>query len=241
MHPVLRFIVRHLIVFVALLVLVTVIVFGMSLFVEMHPDAYRDGLLSIVYVYPFVLVAGGFFALIRRVSRKGRSVSADSLMRWYRECGLFTGIAVVFTLITVINSIMMLTGVDVPKQGLFAYQHMLVRMVIVTGAIMVATGRETWRAVRKLFTFFGSDSLARRSMLSEFASRIAEAATRRPFQASVNSFTALTFLICVAAIVVSFWSEVAGGSAFYTALLILYGALLVVFTAIRFAWRPPLA
>ncbi len=221
----------------ALLVLVTAIVFGMSLFVEMHPDAYRDGLLSIVYVYPFVLVAGGFFALIRRVSRKGRSVSADSLMHWHRECGLFTGIAVVFTLITVINSIMMLTGVDVPKQGLFAYQHMLVRMVIVTGAIMVAMGRETFRTGRKFVTFVRSDPLTRKSVLSESASRIFGVATHRPFEASVNSFTALTFLICVAAIVVSFWSEVAGGSAFYTALLILYGALLVVFTATRLARR----
>lgn len=241
MHPLLRFIVRHLTVFVALLVLVTAIVFGMSLFVEMHPDAYRDGLLSIVYVYPFVLAASGVFAFVRRGSRKDRSGAAESVMHWYRESGLFTGIAVVFTLITVMNSIMMLTGVDVPKQGLFTYQHMLVRMVIVTGAIMVAMGRETLKAVRKLFTFFGSDSLTRRSMLSDIASRITEAATHRPFQASANSFTALTFLICVAAIVVSFWSEVAGGSAFYTALLILYGALLVVFTAIRFARRPPLA
>ncbi len=235
MHSVLRLIVRHLIVFVALLVLVTAIVFGMSLFVEMHPDAYRDGLLSIVYVYPFVLVAGGIYVLVRRVSRKDRPGAAESVMRCYRECGLFTGIAVVFTLITVMNSIMMLTGVDAPKQGLFTYQHMLIRMVIVTGAIMVAMGRETLKAVRKLFTFFGSDALTRQSMLSEFVARITEAATQRPFQASANSFTALTFLICVAAIVVSFWSEVAGGSAFYTALLILYGALLVVFTAIMIA------
>lgn len=225
----------------ALLVLVTAIVFGMSLFVEMHPDAYRDGLLSIVYVYPFVLFASGVYAFVRRVSRRGRSGAAESVMHWHRECGLFTGIAVVFTLITVMNSIMMLTGVDVPKQGLFAYQHMLVRMVIVTGAIMVAMGRETFRTGRKFVTFVRIDPLTRRSMLSDIASRITEAATHRPFQASVNSFTALTFLICVAAIVVSFWSEVAGGSAFYTALLILYGALLVVFTAIRFARRPPLA
>ncbi len=236
-RPIIRGITKHFIVFLALLLLVTIIVFVMGLFVELHPDAYRDGLLSIVYVYPFVLVASGLFALIRRLRRGERSPILDGVIRWYKECGLFTGIAVVFTLITVINNIMMLTGIDAPKQGLFAYQHMLVRIAIVTGAVTIAMAREFVRALRRFLAFFTSDPPTRRSMLSDLASRNVEVLTRRPFEASVKSFTALTLLICVGAIIASSWREVAGGAPFYIALLILYGVLLVVFVAIRLARR----
>ena len=237
MHPFLRFILKHLIVFAALLVLVTIIVFVTGLFVELHPDAYGDGMLSIVYVYPVVLVVSGLFALVKRLRRGERAAFLEGLVRWYQECGVFAGIAIVFTLITVINSIMMLTGIDAPKQGVFAYQHMLVRIAIVTGALTIAMARECVRTLRRFLASFTSDPPTRRSMLSELASRTADIATRRPFEASVKSFTVLTLLICVAAIIVSTWREVAGGTPFYIALLILYGGLLVVFVVIRLARR----
>ena len=237
MRPIARGIVKHLIVFVALLALVAVIVFVTGLFVDLHPDAYRDGMLSIVYVYPLVLVAIGLFALVKRLSRGDRATSLDGLVRWYQECGVFTGIAIVFTLITVINNVMMLTGIDAPKEGLFAYQHMLVRIAIVTGAVTIAMVREAVRVLRRLVVFFTSDPSIRRSMLDDLASRTVEVVTRRPFEASVTIFTVLTFLICVAAIIASTWREVAGGAPFYIALLILYGVLLVVFVVIRLARR----
>ena len=233
MHPILKGIVKHLIVFVALLLLVTIIVFVSGQFVELHPDAYRDGMLSIVYVYPFVLVAIGLFALVKRQHRRGRAPSLDGLVRWYRECGVFTGIAIVFTLITLVNTVMMLTGIDAPKEGLFAYQHMLVRIAIVTGAVVIAMARESLKGVRRFFAFLTSDPATRRSILVGLATRTVDVMTRRPFDASVKSFTALTFLICVAAVIVSPWRETAGGAPFYIALLILYGVLLVGFGVIR--------
>ncbi|TVR63391.1 MAG: hypothetical protein EA426_00875 [Spirochaetaceae bacterium] len=214
--------------------LVTVIVFVSGRFVELHPDAYRDGLLSIVYVYPVVLLVGGLYALVRRVSRGNRSMTLHGFIRRSRECGVLTGIAIVFTVITVINNIMMLTGIDAPKEGLFAYQHMLVRIAIVTGAITIAMAKETVRGLRRFFSFFASTLTTRKALLAELTSGTVHVVTRRPFEASVKSFTGLTFLICLAAVIASPWREPVGGAPFYIALLALYGVLLIAFAGIRF-------
>ncbi|TVQ26833.1 MAG: hypothetical protein EA383_04345 [Spirochaetaceae bacterium] len=225
MRHFLKILVRHTVIFTSLLLFVTVIVYVMSHFVELHPDAYRDGLLSIVYVYPFVLLANGVYALFVWQRRGKRSASQESFLSWYRARGAFANVAIVFTLITLVNSVMMLAGLDAPKEGLLTYQHMLVRLAIVTAAIAVSMINDVMRQLKAFSTSFRFDAAARREALN--------AILHRPVEASAKSFTVLTFLICCGAIIVSPWRGIAGGAPFYSALLILYGVLLVVFVCIR--------
>lgn len=62
-----------------------------------------------------------------RVERRARR-------RW-AEGSYLEDVAWAFTVVTVANSAMMLTGWDTPKSGTFAYVHLLSRLAIVTAIV----------------------------------------------------------------------------------------------------------
>ncbi|UNC92045.1 hypothetical protein [Candidatus Contubernalis alkaliaceticus] len=51
-------------------------------------------------------------------------------------------VGIFFALLTVINSIMMLAGADVPKEGVFAYVHLMSRLGIITLIVTLISFRE---------------------------------------------------------------------------------------------------
>lgn len=81
--------------------------------------------------------------------QKGLDKTRDSLLD---KDSFLESICEAFTLITLVNSLMMVTDYDTPKTGTFAYVHMLTRLLIIS--VVVAVWK--WEGLLKL----GRDSIA---------------------------------------------------------------------------------
>jgi hypothetical protein len=64
-----------------------------------------------------------------------RSDVVARLRAWWAKSTFFGDVALLFTIVTVGNSLMMLTGLDEPKNDTFAYVHLLGRLGIITGIV----------------------------------------------------------------------------------------------------------
>ena len=107
------------------------------MFTELHPYAYRDGLRSILDLFILFLIGVpvGRSALLAQCKTRGvgkKGPQTDSGQRTDDWSWIET-VTLTFSLITLVNSAMMISGLDVPKTGLFAYGHILVRLFIVMG------------------------------------------------------------------------------------------------------------
>lgn len=100
-------------------------------FGTLHPDAYRDLTRSVVGVYLLVCIGIELYSL----------KSAEKPVKWSSP---FQVIALSFTAVTVVNTVMMVTGIDTPKIGRFAFVHMLTRLGIVAFVVSLCMLRE-WR------------------------------------------------------------------------------------------------
>ena len=56
-----------------------------------------------------------------------------ALKRFFSEQNAVAGVADAFLIVTVANSFMMVTGLDTPKEGQFAYIHLLLRLGLLIG------------------------------------------------------------------------------------------------------------
>lgn len=77
--------------------------------------------------------------------------SVKTLFAWFSRHGLFEAIAILFTLVTVVNSTMMVIGWDRPKEGVFAYEHLLGRLGIVALIVVLWEFSAVSAAVRRTF------------------------------------------------------------------------------------------
>ncbi|OUZ10977.1 hypothetical protein BHE97_05955 [Aeromicrobium sp. PE09-221] len=131
---------------------------------------------------------------------------------WWAAVDYPTVVCVAFTGVTIVNSVMMVVGWDEPKEGAFAYVHLLSRLAIVTGVVALFFTDE----IREWARHRGS----------------AVAWFTRTLDHPVNGFSLLFTLTtatgCVAAIVISAVVEVAGGVRAYWALLTLAAVLAAV-------------
>jgi hypothetical protein len=70
------------------------------------------------------------------MSSKGGSPSdlglVERVRAWWDDSPFLGDIAAAFAVVTVVNSVMMLTGLDEPKTGSFAYIHLLGRLGLIT-------------------------------------------------------------------------------------------------------------
>jgi hypothetical protein len=88
---------------------------GRSAWLEMGPSVVNDG------VEVAVPAGSGYWSdVVARVRA------------WWDASTFLGEVALVFTLVTVGNSVMMLTGLDEPKTGSFAYVHLLGRLGVIT-------------------------------------------------------------------------------------------------------------
>ena len=69
------------------------------------------------------------------VSDTGGSRLLARARAWWRDSTYLGDVALGFTLVTVGNSVMMITGLDEPKTGTFAYVHLLSRLGIVAAVV----------------------------------------------------------------------------------------------------------
>ena len=217
---------KHSIVFSVLVVGMFLILFIMSLFTTLHEDAYIDGFMSIVYVYAIIIVVLVAFYPVQRFTNFSFMALPRKLVEWNRESGILIHIAMLFTAITVVNSAMMLVGLDTPKTGTFAYSHLLVRTLIVSIAGLAWMYKTVFEKVTR---FIKEKNL--QGLLDLKA--VKKTMVTRPLSASAALFTLTVVLGCAVVVIFQRFIDVEGGSRLYAALLILYGLLMAAFTCVK--------
>ncbi len=228
MKPFIRFTLTHLTIFSLLVIGMLAVTFVIGMFSTLHPDAYVDGVMSIVYVYVIVLFVHLFLLLIKRTTRFDAFTLPKRWFEWYKKSGVFVNIALFFTAITFINNIMMLTGIDVPKEGTFAYTHLLVRTLIVTLAVVISMHRDVIETFKSIKAHLEAPADQRRLQRREKRNALLQTLRTRPLEASASLFTFITVSGCLIMVLTSPWSSPKGGAPLYLSLTILYGVLLVI-------------
>lgn len=139
-----------------------------------------------------------------------------------------------FTVITVVNSVMMITGWDTPKTGTFAYTHLLSRLAIVAAVVSLFHLDELHEHIerrrdrdRRPLTASGGGSSA--------IELITRQLPRSPSSRVAVAFTVVTAVLCVATIASSVWREPSGGVALYRAVLVL-AATTAVLVGVETRW-----
>ena len=218
---------KHLIVFSGLVVGMLMILFIMSQFTTLHEDAYFDGFMSIVYVYAIIIVVLVAYYPVQRYTNFSIMALPKKLIQWNEESGLLLHIAMLFTAITVVNSLMMVVGMDTPKTGTFAYTHLLVRTLIVSIASLAWMYKAVFQGIKHLIKEKNIRALFDRQS-------VMHTLYARPFSTSMGLFTATVVTGCLCIVIFQRWIEVQGGSRLYLALLLWYGVLLVVSFGMKF-------
>lgn len=130
---------KHLIILSLVCIISVIGLYILGNFIELHPDAYIDLIRSIVVVYVFVLLSAMLFVLISQKTSFGSKVKTLCSKKELKNP--IVQVSVVFTTITLINNIMMITNIDRPKEGLFAYVHMMIRVAIITTIVLITMNK----------------------------------------------------------------------------------------------------
>ncbi|SKC82141.1 hypothetical protein [Maledivibacter halophilus] len=83
--------------------------------------------------------------------------SANTIKKFWRwiigyEDTLIETICEAFTIITVINSYMMISGLDKPKIGRFTYIHLLIRLTIISTVCVIWDYEDAFQSIKKYIT-----------------------------------------------------------------------------------------
>jgi hypothetical protein len=163
--------------------------------------------------------------LDREVSGRERaspSTLIAPLRAWGHRSTFLGEVAVLFTVITVGNSVMMLTGLDEPKTGTFAYVHLLGRIaivVVVVGLFHLGEARirlHRWR-----------DPAHRSTRAPRDVVEVAVGSVLRHWvEGTARVFTTAVVATCLTAVGVAGVRPPAGGVGLYRSLLLLAAFLL---------------
>ena len=145
--------------------------------------------------------------------------------QWFRERSLVQEASQIFALITVVNSIMMVVGLDEPKLGTFAYQHLLGRLGIIVLVVLlwehneVLTAFKGWFAARGRGSVTGHNGRSVPQWLRQWLGSIT--AAHSDWVSVV--FTGSVVGLCAVMIASSGVWEPVAGRVLYSGLLIWYG------------------
>ena len=153
--------------------------------------------------------------MIKMPSHHIASVAAK-FRQWWDDETPIQAICSTFTIITVINSLMMITGLDVPKQGLFAYIHMLSRLLIISLIIVLTMWKDVW--VSMINTGVRAFFIGLYRKIKNGALPVL--------------FTFLTAVYCLFMIIFTSFLPPSGGINYYRSLLILFLCLVSARTVI---------
>ncbi|NEZ64758.1 hypothetical protein D0962_18525 [Leptolyngbyaceae cyanobacterium CCMR0082] len=133
----------------------------------------------------------------------------SALKRFFSEKNAVAGVSDAFLIVTVINSVMMVTGLDTPKEGRFAYVHLLLRLGILTGI---------W------FVFYFSYTItSTKEFFRDLQAGIGRYIRHNVYDAIAITYTSLVVLLCVAGSTGLF--PLHGGRVLYQGLLLLFPAV----------------
>lgn len=154
----------------------------------------------------------------------------DGARRWFSDRTYLTSVFWAFGIITVANSVMMLTGWDTPKSGTFAYVHLLSRLGIITIVVAVIDFDDLRDDLRRraerrtLRTTPRTD----RSPASHALALLRRRVARAPADTAVATFTVVTATVSLVAVAVSPWWPLEGRIVVYQGLLVLATVLAAV-------------
>ena len=202
-------IIKNIITMTVICGVAVMVLYVVGRFIDLHPDAYQDLIKSILLGYGIYLGVYGLYKGVYQKLFPGKNVKLT--VKRMKETPL-ESICVTFMVITLLNSIMMLTGMDIPKEGVFAYIHMMTRLLIITGIITIFMWKEVIKAIKNykhqgLFRIF------------------VQKAPGRTLQGIAKVFTVITTIYCIVMIALQNIIDSAGGAFFYQSLL---GILLAI-------------
>lgn len=137
------------------------------------------------------------------------------LYSWFIEDDhILIGICEAFTIVTVINSYMMVSGMDNPKIGRFAYIHLLIRLTIVSVFFIIWDYEAAFQAIKKTTTIIKGIS---KTNIKEIYKNV----LAHKFASICIVYTLLIVIICLVMILGIFVPK--GGQGLYLNLLLLFG------------------
>lgn len=170
---------------------------------------------------------------MRISSVKGETLMDLNLLKnihcWLNKRNNVEIIAIIFTSITIINSYMMVVGLDQPKEGVFAYIHLLSRLTI----IIVITGIWEYKVVvNRIRTWIirkkDSDSFRKREVFGKPVKIVS-----RSYVSSISiCFTVLVISTSIVNIIFQSVILPEGGKELYQNLILLFGVILLGMVAI---------
>lgn len=141
----------------------------------------------------------------------------NTLKRFFAEKNAVAGISDAFSVVTVINSFMMVTGLDTPKEGRFAYVHLLMRLGILTGIWVVFYFSYTITSTKELFR--------------DLRAGIGRYIRHNVYDAIAITYTSLVILLCVVGSTGLF--PLQSGRGLYQGLLLLFASVCTGILAIK--------
>ncbi len=208
-------IIKHLIVLITICLTAVLILYISSYFTTLHPDAYRDMVRSIILVYGVCVVVYILYVIIFK--RKNSEIFQKKINQNEDPIGL---ICKIFLVLTAINSLMMLTGYDTPKEGVFAYYHMLTRLFITSFIVIILMWKDFINTIKKI---------SLKNNVINFYKKIHV----NIFSSVSKIFTMLTIIYCIFMIAFQNIINPTGGALFYQILL----GLIVFITTFIFVLR----
>ena len=133
----------------------------------------------------------------------------SALKRFFTEKNAVAGVSDAFSVVTVVNSFMMLTGLDTPKEGRFAYVHLLIRLGIITGIWVVFDFSYTIASTKAFFR--------------DLRAGIGRYIRHNVYDSIAITYTSSVVLLCVVGSTSLF--SLHGGRVLYQGLLLLFSGI----------------
>lgn len=208
---------RYLLVLGIIMGLACAFLFILGQFIVLHPNAYRDLLRSILMVTAFILLFYQISLLVAKILKRVNFLTQimDHILNWWEKPKPLKVICDTFTLVTGLNSWMMVTGRDIPKEGIFAYIHIIFRFCII-GLIV---GILMWHDI---------ESDIKKTRLKSLKNVGFNEMLRKFFSSVSYLFTTISLLYCSGVILLKGIIVPEGGFNFYKRLLIILAISLVI-------------
>ncbi|MCG8500424.1 MAG: hypothetical protein MJB12_08460 [Firmicutes bacterium] len=123
-----------------------------------------------------------------------------------------------FTIVTVINSYMMVSGTDNPKIGRFAYIHLLIRLAIVSVCVVIWDYESVFQAIKKTLTTLKNIKCISKSGIKKIYQNV----LAHKFASICIVYTLSIVMICLVMIFSSGIYVPKGGEGLYFNLLLLF-------------------
>lgn len=201
---------KHIRVLLIICSLTLLLLYIMGNFITLHPDAYKDMIRSILLVYGVYVIFHSFFFILKKKLHIEKF--QKRFFNWRKNETPLEAIFKAFTVVTALNSLMMITGFDIPKLGVFAYIHMMVRFLIITLIVIIWMWQDVLMWLKNIKIGNNIRSLYEKSRNSIFLGISA-------------LFSIITVFYCLFMIISNILFDPQGGIFFYQSLL---GILFIV-------------